>query len=123
MNDLISRQAAIDAIAKQSRFSAEEIIEICDKSIQDENGRIGGLKEAIQAVIELPSAQPNLYGYTIEHLALIARIMEIEGISPEEAIRKFENTQYICQLLIEEMQNKMEKAVESCFYEERKTDE
>lgn len=57
--ELISKQQAIDAIAKQSRFSAEEIIEICDKSIQDENGWLGGLKEAIQAVIELPSIQPE----------------------------------------------------------------
>ena len=57
MNDMISRQAAIDAIAKQSIFSTEEIINVCDKSVQDENGWLGGLKEAILAVLELPSVQ------------------------------------------------------------------
>lgn len=58
-SDCVSRRAAIEAIANQSRFSAEEIINICDKSVQDENGWLGGLKEAILAVLELPSAQPK----------------------------------------------------------------
>ena len=56
-SDSVSILAAVEAIANQSRFSAEEIINICDKSVQDENGWLGGLKEAIQAVIELPSVQ------------------------------------------------------------------
>jgi hypothetical protein len=59
-SDCISRRAAVEAIANQSRFSAEEIINICDKSVQDENGWLGGLKEAIQAVIELPSVQSEI---------------------------------------------------------------
>ena len=58
-SDCVSRRAAVEAIANQSRFSAEEIINICDKSVQDENGWLGGLKEAILAVLELPSAQPK----------------------------------------------------------------
>lgn len=57
-SDCVSKRAAVEAIANQSRFSAEEIINICDKSVQDENGWLGGLKEAILAVLELPSAQP-----------------------------------------------------------------
>lgn len=59
-SDSVSRQTAVEAIANQSRFSAEEIINICDKSVQDENGWLGGLKEAILAVLELPSAQPEI---------------------------------------------------------------
>ena len=58
-SDSVSRQTAVEAIANQSRFSAEEIINICDKSVQDENGWLGGLKEAILAVLELPSAEPE----------------------------------------------------------------
>jgi hypothetical protein len=56
-SDCVSILAAVEAIANQSRFSAEEIINICDKSVQDENGWLGGLKEAILAVLELPSVQ------------------------------------------------------------------
>lgn len=59
MDDMISREAAIEAIAKQSKFSVEEIINICDASIQDDNGWLGGLKEAIVAIVELPSVQPE----------------------------------------------------------------
>ena len=59
-SDCVSKRAAVEAIANQSRFSAEEIINICDKSVQDENGWIGGLKESILAVLELPFAQPEV---------------------------------------------------------------
>ena len=59
-SDCVSKRAAVEAIANQSRFSAEEIINICDKSVQDENGWLGGLKEAILAVLELPSSQPEI---------------------------------------------------------------
>lgn len=59
-SDCVGKRAAVEAIANQSRFSAEEIINICDKSVQDENGWLGGLKEAILAVLELPSSQPEI---------------------------------------------------------------
>lgn len=69
--DLISRQAAIDAM--------KEIILVYDYiSVEQE------LDAAITALINLPSAQPTLYGYNIEHLEMIARILQKENLPPEK---------------------------------------
>ena len=51
----------------------------------------------------LPSAQPELYGYKIEHLALIARVMQKEGVSPEDAVRAFNDIQRICGMVVDEV--------------------
>lgn len=57
MDDLISRQAAIDAIKNQTCLTYEEIFNRCLTNIRDENGWVGGIKDAIEALIELPSVQ------------------------------------------------------------------
>lgn len=59
MDDLISRQAAIDAIKNQTCLTYEEIFNRCLTNIRDENGWVGGIKDAIEAVIGLPSVQPD----------------------------------------------------------------
>lgn len=57
MADLIGRQDAIDAIKNQTCLTYEEIFNRCLVSIKDENGWVGGIKDAIEALIDLPSAQ------------------------------------------------------------------
>jgi len=79
-SDCVSKRVAVEAIANQSRFSAEEIINICDKSVQDENGWLGGLKEAILAVLELPSAQPE-QRYTEEELRVFQHGISLSLLS------------------------------------------
>lgn len=59
MNDLIDRRAVIDAIKNQTCLTYEEIFNRCLVSITDENGWLGGIKDAIEAVIGLPSVQPE----------------------------------------------------------------
>jgi len=83
-SDSVSILAAVEAIANQSRFSAEEIINICDKSVQDENGWLGGLKEAIQAVIELPSVQSE-QRYTEEELSVFRHGISLSLLSKRSA--------------------------------------
>lgn len=73
MNDLISRQVAIKAV---------ETLPNCYNSFSDTYD-----KACIIGVLEeLPSAQPTLYGYSIEHLAFIASVMEKENVPPEKVI-------------------------------------
>lgn len=60
MDDLISRQAAIDAIKNQTCLTYEEIFNRCLTNIRDENGWVGGIKDAIEAVTGLPSIQPEI---------------------------------------------------------------
>lgn len=57
MKDLISRQDAIDAITKQTIYTADIIKSRCKARLVDENGWLGGLKDAIEAVEDVPSAQ------------------------------------------------------------------
>ena len=68
-------------------------------------------KETIGFLKELPSAQPELYGYKIEHLALIARVMEKEGVSPKKAVETFANICGIVQMVFDEQKEIIKKAV------------
>ena len=93
MKDTIYRQDAIDALG--------------DVHPLDYNAR------AYKARIEqLPSAQPiTLYGYRIEHLALIAIIMQKEGVTPEIAIEHFTNIDKMFQLIREEEKELLDRAL------------
>ena len=60
MADLISRQAAIDAIVAQTiGYTVDEIKAECDENIFKENGYLGGLKDAINAIEDMPPVQPE----------------------------------------------------------------
>ena len=62
-------------------------------------------------IINLPSAQPTLYGYKIELLAYIARVMEKEGITAEQAVNSFDDLRMAVRLITEEVLQKVEEAV------------
>lgn len=66
------------------------------------------IKEAIE---QLPSAEQTLYGYKIEHLAYIAKVMEKEGVSAEYAVRTFDDMSRTMRMIIEEAQRKVEEAL------------
>lgn len=98
MSDLISRQAAIDFIdagricnPNEPRWSDNEIVNF--------------LKSR-------PSAQPTLYGYSIEHLALIARVMQKENVTPEKAIECFNDIGRIVQMIVDEQHEMIKRAME-----------
>lgn len=55
--------------------------------------------------------EPTLYGYTIELLAYIARVMEKEGITAEQAVNSFDDLRMAVRLITEELQQKVEEAV------------
>lgn len=95
MADLIERQAAIDEIARWIGYIDEDMI----LRIQT------GLKK-------VPSAQPTLYGYSIEHLVLIARVMQKENVTPEKAIECFKDVGRMVQMIVDEQQEMIKRAVE-----------
>lgn len=95
MINLIDRQTAIDAVD--------------DIPYIKKHPNIGLLWKAW--VEQLPSAQPTLYGYQIEHLALIARVMEKEGVTPEKAVQIFADIGSITEMLINEMQKNFEEVM------------
>ena len=60
--------------------------------------------------IEQP-VEPTLYGYKIELLAYIARVMEKEGITAEQAVNSFDDLCMAVRLITEEVLHKVEEAV------------
>lgn len=98
MTDLIDRQAAIDSLNDEYHGM-----------ISDESMKIYQIVEWLNT---LPSAQPTLYGYKIEHLALIARVMDKEGVSPEKAVEVFQDIVGIVQMLENEQEEIIRKAME-----------
>ena len=100
-NDLIYRQTAIDDIKGMPN---------CPNGYSDTYD-----KEHIIAVLEeVPSAQPTLYGYKIEHLAYIAKVMEKEGVTAEYATKTFEDISRAVRMIIEEAQQKVEEMLNEC---------
>ena len=107
MSDLISRQAAIDALAKAmpplttpdgcGEFDHE--IQIADEAFMD----------AMRIINDLPSVP--LYGYKIEHLAYIAAVMEKEGVTAEYAVKTFDNISRAVKMTVDEIQEKIEKVL------------
>ena len=97
MDDSISRQAAIELFERElsARYNKRELA-------------IGfiGAKNILENV---PSARPTLYGYDIEHLAYIARVMEKEGVTAEYAVRTFDDISRTVRMIIEEAQRKVEE--------------
>ena len=97
MSDLISRQAAIDAV---------------NDMIRRKFGIGGSLGEV--ALGALPSAQPTLYGYNIEHLELIARVLQKEDFPPERVAKVLKDIGRIVAIIREEFEETLRKAVEQC---------
>lgn len=93
MNDLISRQAAIDALRAD---------------------QMGGLNyESILS--SLPSAEPTLYGYSIESLAFIAALLAKENLPPERVSEALSDIGRIIAIVRKESEEAMRKAVEQCM--------
>lgn len=64
------------------------------------------------AIMNLSSAQLTLYGYDIKHLAFVASIMAKKGVSPEEAVAIFRDVNRVIEMMLEDMKETQEKALE-----------
>ena len=97
--DCISRQAAIDAAdrADYTGLAIEDVKRITD--------------EVVKEIKQLPSAQPTLYGYNIEHLAYIARVMEKEGITAEVAVNTFLDVGHAVKMILDEARETAEREI------------
>ncbi len=110
MSDLIDRQAAIDALGERPMVWTDNDSYSLGQRNQYDSDRL--------AIETVPSAEPELYGYKIEHLALIARVMQKEGVTPEKAVQTFVDMKRIIEMLIEEIQKKVERAVMEVEHDE-----
>ena len=109
-DDLISRKNAIDAVVDRYYKYGR-------------NAKAEELKWVLEA---LPSAQPTIYGYNVEHLELIARILQRENVPPERVLEVLTDIGRIIAIISDEFQETLRKSVEQCMYcadAERRTDE
>lgn len=111
-DDLISRQAAMTIPVLPKCWREYQTNNIDDAYEQ-------GWNDALFSLIALPSAEPTLYGYKIEHLAYIARVMQKENVTAEYAVRTFDDMSRAVKMIIDEAQEKIEEAI----WNERRTDE
>lgn len=103
MSDLISRADAIDALGERPMVWTDDDQYTLGERNQYDRDRL--------AIETLPSAQPTLYGYKIEHLAYIARVMEKEGVTADYAVRTFDDMSRAIKMIIEEAQQKVEEVL------------
>ena len=97
MNDTIYRQAAIDAV----NMYYDEFHEGDPDSVED-------------VLKALPSAQPTLHGYSIDHLVLIANVLQKENLPPERVTEALTNIGRIVEIITDEFVETLRKAVEQC---------
>lgn len=102
MNDLISRQAAIDAIYKCTDIYVTNLPPMIDKA------------EAYKAISDLPSAQPTLYGYDIKHLMLIAEVLRKENLPPERVTEALMDIGRIVSIVSDEFEESLREAMKQC---------
>lgn len=95
MDDLIRRQDVINIIMGDGIY--------CD-TYDDK-------VYSAEKIKNIPTVEPTLYGYKIEHLAYIATVMEKEGVTAEYAVRTFDDIERVIKMLIEEVQAKVEEAL------------
>ena len=61
---------------------------------------------------DLPSAQPTIYGYNIEHLELIARVLQKEDLPPERVAEALTDIGRIVAIVKDEFEEELRKMVE-----------
>ena len=73
------------------------------------------LSVAINSMLRaLPSAQPTLCGYNIEHLILIANVLRKENLPPERVAEALTDIGRIVSIVKDEFEESLRKAVEQC---------
>ena len=103
-DDIISRQMAIDAIRNIRAITGthDDEILLIDKA------------EAQTELMLLPTAQPTLYGYNVEHLELIARVLQKENLPPERVVEALTDIASIVAIVRDEFEETLRKAVKQC---------
>lgn len=66
----------------------------------------------LEVIERQPTVEPTLYGYKIEHLALIASVMQKDGITPERAVQMFGDAQAVAKMVIDEMNGIVKRTFE-----------
>ena len=102
--DTISRRDAIEAIFNEP---------LCESGMKERTA-IAVVLAIYEKIKSLPSAQPTLYGYDIEHLKLIANVLQKENLPPERVTDALMDIGRIVAIVRDEFEGTLRKAVEQC---------
>lgn len=105
--DLISRQAVIDFLTLNAGWK--------DEDGQTVENWVERKKIWSDLISGIPSAELTLYGYNIEHLEVIARILQKENISPERVVEALTDIGKIVEIVKNEFEEALRKSVEDCI--------
>ena len=128
MRDLIDRAAAqteLQFAARRYTVAYEAHGE--GRTVWSEN--LISVTDAMNALRNVPAAEPTLYGYNIEHLELIARVLQKENLPPERIVEALTDIGRIVAIVRDEFEEMLRRAVEVraeddfCSAAERRTDE
>ena len=122
MSDLISRQAAIDALWKalyeyedrtEKQFQESDELDVAEWFLH--RIFVQNMSDIDrQTILDLPSAQPTLYGYDIKHLMLIAEVLRKENLPPERVTEALMDIGRIVSIVRDEFEETLRNAVEQC---------
>ena len=110
MDDLISRQAAIDVVETITWYHQNRNNEMVSGANSELHQAWYKADDVYAALNNVPTAEPTLYGYEIKHLAYIATVMEKEGVTAEYAVRTFDDMERVLKMYIEEVHEKIEES-------------
>ena len=99
MNDLISRQHLIKLLETEKEY----------RSNRGEIGAEKGLCYALEIVDDMASA--TIYGYNIEHLVLIASVLEEKNIPPEDVADVVKDMRLVWNFVLEKIESSLEKSL------------
>lgn len=126
-NDAVSLVGSMPSVQPEQNNTAEfwrkradfysdmcmDLIGEMGKGVKVESVQIS--ENGIAFIKALPSAQSTLYGYNIEHLELIARILQKEDLSPERVGEALTDIGRIVAIVRNEFEEALKKAVEQCM--------
>lgn len=100
MNDLISRNWLMECVNEGwIKFDTEK----------DENRFIHLVRDIA------PTAQPTIYGYSVEFLKILAITMQRNNLTPEEAVYIMNDMQCVAEMIHKEDEEMLKKNMESIF--------
>ena len=103
--DLIDRQA---------------VDKIINDLLENDNLQVSpSVWHGLHMIKQLPSVQPTLYGYNIEHLELIARVLRKEGLPPERIAVVLTDIGRIVAMVIDEIEEAFESFERNCCAKEK----
>lgn len=98
-DELISKKAAMEAHC-----------ELCE-----DKGLCGDICPDVEVFRLIPSAQQTLGGYNVEHLVLIAKLLEKENLPPERVSDALSDIGRVVAIAEKEFEEMLRKAVEQCM--------